>query len=273
MPRTSSFEMGLPAFRGAVRKIIIVNTAIFVFLLLTLGFAPQIAQRVGKFTVLDPELIRHGWLWQFATYGFVHADPWGFALTMLGIYFIGTAVEEQVGSRRFYGLYFSSLIMAGVAGFLLSFTQVIAQGSTAGAGAAANALLMVFYLLYREAPIMLFPLPIQIPVKYIVIFFAALQTAYLLLSHFALHFCVLLLGFGAGWVWYTAVYRKRLVPSVSVSERYYGIRNSYYRWKRRRAAKKFQVYMKKHNRDVYFDEYGNYKPPDDKKDDGETWVN
>ena len=31
--------------------------------------------------------------------------------------------------------------------------------------------------------------------------------------------------------------------------------------------------MKKHNRDVYFDEYGNYKPPDDKKDDGETWVN
>src|SRR5215813_3827017 len=176
MPRTSSFEMGLPAFRGAVRKIIIVNTAIFVFLLLTLGFAPQIAQRVEEFTVLDPKFIRHGFLWQFATYGFVHADPWGFALTMLGIYFIGTAVEEQVGSRRFYGLYFSSLIMAGVAGFLLSFTQVIAQGSTAGAGAAANALLMVFYLLYREAPIMLFPLPIQIPVKYIVIFIAALET-------------------------------------------------------------------------------------------------
>ena len=273
MPRTTSFEMGLPPFRGAVRQIILASTAIFILLVLLIAFAPPVAQQISDLTVLAPEFIRRGWLWQFVTYGFIHVDPWGFVLIMLGIYFIGTAVEEQVGSRRFYGLYFSSLVMAGIAGFLLSLTHVIAHGSTAGAGAAANALLMIFYLLYREAPIMLFPLPIQIPVKYIVIFFAALETAYLLLTRFSLHFCVLLLGFGAGYVWYKAVYRKRLLPSVSISERYYGIRNSYYRWKRRRAAKKFQVYMKKHNRDVYFDEYGNYKPPDDKKDDGETWVN
>ena len=273
MPRTTSFEMSLPPFRGAVRQIILASTAIFVFLLLAVAFAPTLAQQILDLTGLAPQTIRRGWLWQFVTYGFIHVEPWGFALTMLGIYFIGRAVEEQVGSRRFYGLYFSSLAMAGVAGFLLSLTHVIAQGGTAGAGAAANAILMVFYLLYREAPIMLFPLPIQIPVKYIVIFFAAIETAYLLLSHFALHFCVLLLGFGAGYIWYKFIYRKRLVPSVSISERYYSARNAYYRWKRRRAAKKFQVYMKKHDRDVYFDEYGNYKPPDDKKDDGETWVN
>lgn len=273
MPRTRSFEMGLPPFRGAVRQIILASAAIFVFLLLAVAFAPALAQRLLELTVLAPEFIRRGWLWQFVSYGFVHVEPLNFALTMLGIYFIGNAVEEQIGSRRLYGLYFSSLAMAGVAGFLLSLTHVVAQGGTAGAGAAANALLMVFYLLYRQAPIMLFPLPIQIPVKYIVIFIAALETAYLLLYHFALHYCVLLLGLGAGYVWYKLVYRKRLIPSVSISERYYSVRNAYYRWKRRRAAKKFQVYMKKHNRDVYFDEYGNYKPPDDKKDDGETWVN
>jgi len=265
--------MGLPPFRGAVRQIIIASTAIFVFLLLAVAFAQPLAQQILQLTILAPESVRRGWLWQFVTYGFVHVDPWNFALTMLGVYFIGSAVQEQVGTRRFYGLYFSSLAMAGAAGFLLSLTHVIGQGSTAGAGAAANAILMVFYLLYRGAPIMLFPLPIQIPVKYIVIFIAALETAYLLLSRFALHFCVLLLGLGAGYVWYTLIYRKRMVPSVSISERYYSVRNSYHRWKRRRAAKKFQVYMKKHNRDVYFDEYGNYKPPDDKKDDGESWVN
>jgi membrane associated rhomboid family serine protease len=267
--------MGLPPFRGAVRQIIIASTAIFVLLLLAVAFAPELARQIFEFTVLAPEAIRRGWIWQFVTYGFVHAEPLNFALTMLGIYFIGNAVEDQVGSRRFYGLYFSSLAMAGVAGFLLSLTGIVGQGAAAGAGAATNAILMVFYLLYREAPIMLFPLPIQIPVKYIVIFIAALETAYLLLFHFALQFCVLLLGLGAGWVWYTAIYRKRVMPSISISERYYTMRNSYYRWKRRRAARKFQVYMRKHNRDVYFDEYGNYKPPDDKdkKDDGETWVN
>ena len=44
-------------------------------------------------------------------------------------------------------------------------------------------------------------------------------------------------------------------------------------------ARKFQVYMKKHNQDAkdYFDEYGNFRPPDDKdkKNGGSSggWVN
>ena len=32
----------------------------------------------------------------------------------------------------------------------------------------------------------------------------------------------------------------------ATSERVYGLRNSYYRWKRKRAARKFEVYMRKH---------------------------
>jgi hypothetical protein len=31
--------------------------------------------------------------------------------------------------------------------------------------------------------------------------------------------------------------------------------------------------MRKHDRNVYFDEYGNYKPPDDKREDKGGWVN
>jgi hypothetical protein len=54
------------------------------------------------------------------------------------------------------------------------------------------------------------------------------------------------------------------------------MRNGYYRWKRRKAAKKFEVYMRKHEKEPnkYFDEYGNFRPPDDpdKKDRG-GWVN
>ena len=61
------------------------------------------------------------------------------------------------------------------------------------------------------------------------------------------------------------------------SERYFGMRNSYYRWKRRRAARKFEVYMRKHDREVTFDEHGNYIPPDDtdKHNGGSKsgWVN
>ncbi|HEY7616124.1 MAG TPA: DUF1751 domain-containing protein, partial [Terriglobales bacterium] len=63
----------------------------------------------------------------------------------------------------------------------------------------------------------------------------------------------------------------------SLSESLYGIRNSYYRWRRRRAARKFEVYMREHNRTVMFDEHGNYIPPEEseKKNGGSKsgWVN
>ena len=61
-----------------------------------------------------------------------------------------------------------------------------------------------------------------------------------------------------------------------LSERYFSARNSFYRWKRRRAAKKFEVYMRQHDRKVTFDEHGNYVPPDDDKKNGGSksgWVN
>jgi hypothetical protein len=46
-----------------------------------------------------------------------------------------------------------------------------------------------------------------------------------------------------------------------VSELWFGLRNSYYRAKRRRAAKKFVVYMKKQGKDVSLDAEGRYVDP------------
>ena len=272
MPRNTSFEMGLPPFRGAVKQIILASTAIYIVLLLLQAFAPDTAGVVYLLGELRPEAIHHGWVWQFATYAFMYRDPLDFVLSLVGIYFIGGAVEDQIGWGRLYGLFFGSLIFAGVVGYGLSLTGVIAQGPAIGSGATADAILMVFYLFNRNAPIMLFPIPIQIPVKWIVVGIAALEIAYLLLYHFALQFCVILLGLAGGYLWFLLFSRRRV--SIGLSERVYGMRNAYYRWKRRRAARKFQVYMRKHDRTVYFDEYGNYKPPDDKRDDGRGgWVN
>lgn len=271
-PRYQSFEMGLPPFRGAVRQIILFSTAVYIALLLMLAFAPEIGQAAFSVGMLQPDKVLHGWLWQLVTYPFMYADPIQFLLSLVGIYFIGSAVEEQVGLQRFYGLFFGSLIVAGTVGVGLSRTGVIAQGAAAGSGAAADAILMVFYLLNRGGQIMLFPIPMQLPIKWVVVGIAAIETAYLLLTRFSLQFCVILLGFGAGYLWYVLFLRRGV--SINLSERVYGLRNAYYRWKRRRAAKKFQVYMRKHDRNVYFDEYGNYKPPDDKRDDERGgWVN
>ena len=275
MPRHTSFEMGLPPFRGAVRVIILTNVVVYVVILLLMSFWLAAGQALLRFGILDPVYVRQGWLWQLVTYGFMYVDPLAFVFSLLGIYFLGWSVEERIGSLGFYGLYFGSTVLSGFAGFLLSLSGVIAQGQALGSGAAANAILMVFFLFNRNAPLMLFPIPIGIPVKWLVLFTAAVETAYLLLSHFSLFYCVLLLGLGAGYM-YFALFLTRGV-SVGVSERYYGLRNSYYRWKRRRAARKFEVYMRGHNRTVNFDEHGNYIPPEESdKQDGESksgWVN
>jgi membrane associated rhomboid family serine protease len=280
MSRNTSATMGFPRFSGAVRDLIIINTAVFVVLLLMSAFAGPQAEWIASRGFLVPDAIKHGWVWQFLTYGFLHFEPLNFLLSMLGIYFIGSAVEAQTGPKRFVELYLFSLVGAGLCGFLLSLTGVIARGAAMGSGPAANALLMVFYLLYRDARVMPMFIPIPIPIKYIVIFTAAVEGAYLLLTHFSLFFMVQLLGMTSGFVWYSYMWRRMNVFA------YFGnqaasLKNSYYRWKRRRAGKKFQVYMKKHNQDPsdYFDEYGNFRPPEDKgkkKNGGSSsggWVN
>ncbi len=269
--------MGFPRFRGAVRNLIIFSTVVYVVLLLLSAFAPSsYSERVITWSILSPEGILRGHVWQLLTYGFIQGSPLNFLFAMLGIYFLGTAVEERIGSRRFMEMFFSGLIGAGILGFLLSLTKVVAQGPAFGSGPAANAILMVFFLLYREAPIMLFPIPIPIPVKYIVIFTAAVEGAYLLLTHFSLFFTVQLLGLVVGYAWYRVALKKSILGYFDMQ--WASIRNGYYRWKRDRAKKKFQVYMRKHERDPkqYFDEYGNFRPPDegDKKDRGPGgWVN
>lgn len=280
MARNVNFDMGFPPFRGATRQLVLASGAIYVVILLLMAFARPYGEAVTALGALSPQGIHHGFLWQFVSYAFVYDDPINFLLSVLGIYFLGWAVEERIGAARFHGLFFGSTVLAGVAGFGLSVlgphlhSNTFGQGIALGCGAAVNAILMVFYLFNRGAPIMLFPLPIQFPVKWMVIGIAGIETAYLLLHGFDLFDFVLLLGLVAGYIWYVLFLTRR--SSVGVSEKYFSLRNSYYRWKRRRAARKFEVYMRDHNRTVSFDEHGNYIPPDDDKKNGggkSGWVN
>lgn len=279
MARTGTFQFGFPRFTGAVRNIVLLTVGIWILLILLSAFNHPYAGLILAFGSLTPSIVREHWaVWQFLTYGFIHLTPGHIFATMLGVFFIGSSVQEVTGKRAFYELYLTSLIGSGIVGFLLSLTGYVGAGSVLGAGAAANAILMVFYLFYRGASIYLFPFPFQIPVKWVVIIFGAIEAAYFLLSHFALLFMVNLLGLGAGYFWYKYMWRRASMSAV-IGNRVFSIRNSYYRWKRRRAGRKFQVYMRKHQQDPkqYFDEYGNFRPPDEseKKNGGSKggWVN
>src|SRR5215469_13521019 len=151
MARNTSFEMGLPPFRGAVRVLILASVVIYVVILLLMSFAPGLGRSILELGILDPVAVRHGWLWQLVTYPFMYVDPLDFVLSLGGIYFLGWAVESQIGSAAFYRLFFGSVILSAIAGFLLSLSGIVAEGTAFGSGAAANAILMVFYLFNRGA--------------------------------------------------------------------------------------------------------------------------
>lgn len=276
MRRDTTFQFGLPRFTGALRTIILLTVGIWIAIILLWATQRSIASTILSIGQLDPQAVLHGFLWQLLTYAFIHVDPQHVLFALIGVYFIGGSVQERIGSRSFAELYLTSSILAGAAGVLLSLSGRFGTGTALGAGVAANALLMVFYLMSRGASIMLFPLPFQLPVLWVVVAIGGIEAGYFILSNFSLFYLVQLLGLGSGYVWYRLMWRRSIAGNLQ--DRVAAIRNSYYRWKRRRAAKKFQVYMSKHQHDPkqYFDEYGNYKPPDekDKKDRGSGgWVN
>ena len=68
-----------------------------------------------------------------------------------------------------------------------------------------------------------------------------------------------------GYIWLKFVPRRGL--GYAASERAFGLRNSYYRWKRKRAARKFEVYMRKQTiaattgTKTTSTKYGNFRDP------------
>jgi hypothetical protein len=148
---------------------------------------------------------------------------------------------------------------------------------TIGASGGVFAILIAFGMLFGDNEIMMIPFPFLIKAKYFVGILIVITLAFAMTGGGNVAYVAHLGGLFFGWL-YARRGPKGALVNVSFAERYYGMRNSYYRWKRRRAARKFEVYMKQHDRKVEFDEHGNYIPPDDdvRKGNGggkSGWVN
>ncbi len=145
--------------------------------------------------------------WTFVTYMFVHAGFLHVAFNMLMLFFFGPAVEEQMGGRAFIWYY----LFCGLGGAVLSL--VIAWFAPVapfvGASGAVFGVSLAFALNWPDAPIFVFPLPVPIKAKWLVIMLAATDLALAVLpatdgvAHLA-HLGGFLFGFlylrGAPWV-------------------------------------------------------------------------
>ena len=274
-PRTGFSSLSFPSFRGVTSQLVIANVVVF-FLLLILEFAaPRMALTVLTYFSLTPVLLLHGWVWQLVTYSFLNAGVLHVAFNMLTLWFIGSFLETSKGSRWLLEIYFLCAVGGALIGSALSFTHAFHSSpltSTSSADGALFGLLAAFAVLFGDLEMYMFPLPVAIKAKYLVIVYMLIEVALLLSGGPALAYFVILSGAFIGFLFARRAPRRAM--STDVSEALFGLRNNYYRWKRRRASRKFEVYMRKQNRDVRFDSEGRYIDPDEKRDPNDRkWMN
>jgi membrane associated rhomboid family serine protease len=274
--------LSLPPFTRAVTWLLGINTGVFLLMeLLPLLRLGVVASYIGYYGELTPiNVVRHGFIWQLVTYSVLHAGILHLLGNMIGLWMFGAAIESAWGTRRFLELYWIGVVGASLTTVALSYTHLLGDPtrSTIGASGGVFAILIAFGVLFGDNEIMLIPFPFLIKAKYFIGILIVGTLALAMAGGGDVAYVAHLGGLLFGWLYVRRGPKPALV-NVGFPERYYGMRNSYYRWKRRRAAKKFEVYMSKHDRQVHFDEHGNYIPPaddDPRKGNGggkSGWVN
>jgi membrane associated rhomboid family serine protease len=182
--------------RNAALWIIAINVFVFVLEYLFPGLLLRLA--------MTPVLVLHGYFWQPFTYMFIH-DPQSIThilVNMLGVFFFGTQVERELGSKEFLLYYLLTGFLAGVFSFVFYLFTGGAYIPLLGASGAVFALLLAFAALFPRAEIYVWGiLPLRAPVM--VLGYAALEIVSQLFSfQSGIAHLTHIAGFGFGWLYF-----------------------------------------------------------------------
>ncbi|MGB6743947.1 MAG: rhomboid family intramembrane serine protease [Terracidiphilus sp.] len=272
MPRLGSSPFAFPDFTGATRRLILINLGTFFALLVGQFALREQATAVAFSLELIPGAFMHGAIWQPLTYSFIHPTLLGTLFELLSLWFLAGFLEMQGHSASWVmGIYAISVLgtaAAALAIYIAGGTLGYAVGGSAlyGCFGGIFGLLAAIGTLYGDTQFMLFPLPIGIKARYLAVIYALISIA-MLFGEQRMYAFAELGGALAGLLWIRLAPRRGV--SFLMSESWYGLRNRYYRWKRRRAARKFEVYMRRQGRTVRFDGHG--RQIDEDHDDKKRW--
>ena len=275
MPRSGSISLSLPAFTGATRRIILANVVTFFVFGVLHWLAPTYFEILRYHLLLEPLAVAHGEIWQLFTYSFINEGILGILFGMLTRWFVGSMLESAYGSRWMTELYLTSVIGGALVASAISFTHILGLRPdivAAGAWAGIFGLMVAIAMLFGDQEFLLW-FVLRIKAKYMVAIYILIAIALLLKEADSFGALLQLSGALCGFLFVKFAPRRGV--AFGLSERYFGVRNNYYRWKRRRAARKFEVYMRKQNREVHFDKDGRYVDPDElrKNPNDKRWMN
>jgi membrane associated rhomboid family serine protease len=269
--------LALPPFRGLTRKIILLTGISFLLFFLVRLVVPKLAETLFYLLILLPEEAPK-LVWQFVTWPFVPDGFLNVLFALLSLWYFGSSLEEERGTRWFGEVFFVASIGGAVLATLISLTigrhllPIIGPSSESSHGMwpVVLAVLIVFARLHPNETLT-FDFIFRARAKYIAAIFLLI---YLVIDYAtSRRFDALntICNCLAALIFVQIAPRQGLRHGVS--ESWFGLRNRYYRGKRRRAAKKFQVYMRKQGKDVNIDASGRYIGLDDDDPDDRRRMN
>lgn len=179
-----------------VSRLIVVN-AVVQLLLTTVLTSGQV---MGALAFDPGAALTRPWTW--VTYLFVHAGVLHLAANMLALYVFGTPVESRLGSRTFLAYYLFCGIGAALVSLGMNALHLFG-GAVIGASGAVLGVAVAFAMLWPEAEILVFPIPVPIRARTLVIFYAILSlTMSVLGSQDGVAHPAHLGGLLFGWLWF-----------------------------------------------------------------------
>src|SRR5271165_1168079 len=260
MPRIGSMPFGFPEFRGATRRLVLVNlVAYFALALANLALSQASMNAIGAYLSFVPDYFLHGWLWQPLTYSLVHPPGaiLGTLFELLSLWFLVGFLENHRGEGWVIGLYLSAVLGTALSAAVIydvadKLGHPMQQVPLYGCMGGIFGLLIAIGVLFGDTEFMMF-FVINIKARYLAAIYALIAFAMLFGPNRLYAFAQL--GGALAGLLFIRFAPRRGVGRVA-SEWLYGLRNNYYRWKRRRAGRKFEIYMKKQGRTVRLDSRG-----------------
>jgi membrane associated rhomboid family serine protease len=270
MPRLGASPFSFPDFRGATRRLILINLCAYFGLALLQFALPAEGGSLAALLAFQPSVFLHGALWQPLTYSFIHFGIIATLFELLSLWFLAGFLENLHTPAWVTGLYAASVLGTALAALALyavgsSLRIVTVELPLYGCIGGIFGLLVAIGVLYGEMEFLLF-FTIGIKAKYMAAMYALIALA-MLFTQERMYAFAQLGGAVAGLLFLRLSPRRGM--QISFSEQWYGLRNRYYRWKRRRAARKFEVYMRSQGSTSRFDAKG--RPMDDDPDDRSRW--
>ncbi|MFY7876177.1 MAG: rhomboid family intramembrane serine protease [Pirellula sp.] len=146
--------------------LIIVNVVVWVaniVLSQAQRFTPGFQGVVNEFLLLSSEdRLSPLYWWRTITYGFAHdaVSPFHLLFNMLGLYFLGRAVEERYGRNEFLRIYFFALFVCGASWLLKQYALGADDNRMLGASGAVLCIEMLFVFNFPTQRIFLFVFPV-----------------------------------------------------------------------------------------------------------------